>query len=448
MDSLNNPPKKRGRKPKQPNNDVIQDANVEIEPKIPKKRGRKPKNNIEEPSDKLKIPKKRGRKPKEKLFNIVKKSIDSNINTNESIILHLPITLDELTTNEDEISNVLNYNPNIPDEPVPYNNLIKENSTKQVHPYNNEDNFMLLQNNSEQSPPNNTDSNINNQLESLFSNETLSSINDNSNIDSNTELIETLNTPSNTEFNTPSNTEFNTPSNTEFNTPSNTEFNTPSNTEFNTQTNTPTNSQTNTPTNSHVMYSMNQFNIANNNNNWPKKTDIHCWWCCHSFDTVPVAIPTKYCTDSFTVYGCFCSYNCAMAYIFNTYNLNTWEQYSLLKLMYYKTTNLNTDIKCAPKKEILTKFGGTVDINSFRKSFTLYNLSYRYITPPMTSIISHIIEDSSNNNLQSVNQINENNFQSKINTQSPLTTQYKLKRVKSLINTKNSLEVTMGLKIN
>lgn len=414
MDSLNNPPKKRGRKPKQPNNDVIQDDNVDIEQKIPKKRGRKPKNNIEDPSDKLKIPKKRGRKPKEKLFNIVKKSIDSNINTNESIILHLPITLDELTTNEDEISNVLNYNPNIPDEPVPYNNLIKENSTKQVHPYNNEDNFMLLQSNSEQSPPNNTDSNINNQFESLFSNENLSSINNNSNIDieSNTDLTDTLNTQTNS------------------------------------QTNTQTNTQTNSQTNSHVMYSMNQFNIANNNNNWPKKTDIHCWWCCHSFNTVPVAIPTKYCNDSFTVYGCFCSYNCAMAYIFNTYNLNTWEQYSLLKLMYYKTTNLNTDIKCAPKKEILTKFGGTVDINSFRKSFTLYNLSYRYITPPMTSIISHIIEDSSNNNLQSLNQINENNFQSKINTQSPLTTQYKLKRVKSLINTKNSLEVTMGLKIN
>ena len=204
----------------------------------------------------------------------------------------------------------------------------------------------------------------------------------------------------------------------------------------------------NTSNNSHVMYSMNQFNIANNNNNWPKKTDIHCWWCCHSFNTVPVAIPTKYCNDSFTVYGCFCSYNCAMAYIFNTYNLNTWEQYSLLKLMYYKTTNLNTDIKCAPKKEILTKFGGTVDINSFRKSFTLYNLSYRYITPPMTSIISHIIEDSSNNNVQNINETNENNFQSKLNTQSQLTTQYKLKRVKSLINTKNSLEVTMGLKIN
>ena len=427
MDSLNNPPKKRGRKPKQ-QNDSVQNDNKEVEQKIPKKRGRKPKNNIEESSDKLKIPKKRGRKPKEKLFNIVKKSIDSNINTNESIILHLPITLNELSNNEDEISNVLNYNPTIPDEPVPYNNLINEKSNKQVHPYNNEDNFMLLQNNSEQAIPNNTDSNINNKVESVSSNNNLSSINNNSNIEFNTES----NIDSSDIFNNQNSSDSICPNCTDSICPNSSDNICPNN----------------TSNNSHVMYSMNQFNIANNNNNWPKKTDIHCWWCCHSFNTVPVAIPTKYCNDSFTVYGCFCSYNCAMAYIFNTYNLNTWEQYSLLKLMYYKTTNLNTDIKCAPKKEILTKFGGTVDINSFRKSFTLYNLSYRYITPPMTSIISHIIEDSSNNNVQNINETNENNFQSKLNTQSQLTTQYKLKRVKSLINTKNSLEVTMGLKIN
>ena len=89
-----NVPKKRGRKPKiqlqSENNNETQ-----VEEKIPKKRGRKPKNKS--PEDLIeKIPKKRGRKPKEKVYSI--KELPKTFyeeNKNETLILHLPINLED-----------------------------------------------------------------------------------------------------------------------------------------------------------------------------------------------------------------------------------------------------------------------------------------------------------------------------------------------------------------
>ena len=158
-----NIPKKRGRKPK--NHNLEESAqNIIVEEKIPKKRGRKPKNKS--PEDLVeKIPKKRGRKPKEKVYSI--KELPKTFyeeNKNETLILHLPITLDdkekdpvplenennnlkindnELNTNDEEEFNLptqinflednntnntnnINNNLNINEEIKP-NNIIEEN---------------------------------------------------------------------------------------------------------------------------------------------------------------------------------------------------------------------------------------------------------------------------------------------------------------------------------
>ena len=89
-------PKKRGRKPK---NQTLNSNEIKPEvEKIPKKRGRKPKNkSIEDEVEK--IPKKRGRKPKEKVYSI--KELPKTFyeeNKNETLILHLPINLEEKET--------------------------------------------------------------------------------------------------------------------------------------------------------------------------------------------------------------------------------------------------------------------------------------------------------------------------------------------------------------
>lgn len=110
-------PKKRGRKPKnmvleQQNNELNEEnKKVEEVEKIPKKRGRKPKFKPEEVVEK--IPKKRGRKPKEKVYSV--KELPKTFyeeNKNETLILHLPINIDE-KNNEPLPSSDNNNNLNI-----------------------------------------------------------------------------------------------------------------------------------------------------------------------------------------------------------------------------------------------------------------------------------------------------------------------------------------------
>ena len=43
------------------------------------------------------------------------------------------------------------------------------------------------------------------------------------------------------------------------------------------------------------------YNEYNKRREWPKTSDIKCFWCCHNFDTIPCAIPTKYHNNNFYV---------------------------------------------------------------------------------------------------------------------------------------------------
>lgn len=45
-------------------------------------------------------------------------------------------------------------------------------------------------------------------------------------------------------------------------------------------------------------------------------TDIHCWHCCHQFDTPPVMLPISYDErlDRFRGKGVFCSFACTKRY--------------------------------------------------------------------------------------------------------------------------------------
>lgn len=124
----------------------------------------------------------------------------------------------------------------------------------------------------------------------------------------------------------------------------------------------------------------------------PSKTDVCCWWCTYNFETIPVYIPELYHSETFYVFGCFCSFNCAAAYNLNMNDYKIKDRHSLLMNMainVYKK-NIDLEIFIAPQREVLEKFGGPVGIIEFRKNFKSCAKEYRLILPPMASIIPTI----------------------------------------------------------
>lgn len=137
------------------------------------------------------------------------------------------------------------------------------------------------------------------------------------------------------------------------------------------------------------------FQDFNKTNVWPEKTNIACYWCCHEFSTVPVPVPIKYEHNKFHVHGCFCSYNCAAAYIFDNKNYDMWNQYSLLNFLYKKLNPKKKidKISVSPPKCVLKKFGGFASIEEYREKL-IAEKSYNIIQPPMLSLVPQVEENS------------------------------------------------------
>ena len=63
-----------------------------------------------------------------------------------------------------------------------------------------------------------------------------------------------------------------------------------------------------------------------------------CFWCTCEFDNPPIYIPKYEFKDTYHVYGCFCTPECAAAYLLNE-NIDTsvkFERYHLLNFIYAK----------------------------------------------------------------------------------------------------------------
>jgi len=135
-----------------------------------------------------------------------------------------------------------------------------------------------------------------------------------------------------------------------------------------------------------------------------ENTNIACWWCCHNFNNIPLGIPEYINKNEFNLFGCFCSFNCMMAYNIDLNDYKIWDRQSNIYQMKNKIDPENKiSIHPAPPRQTLNMFGGPLDINKFRESFFIVNKEFRYFFPPMISIISFIEEDNKNisNNKQS-----------------------------------------------
>jgi hypothetical protein len=114
-----------------------------------------------------------------------------------------------------------------------------------------------------------------------------------------------------------------------------------------------------------------------------------CWNCYQDINSNIVSFPLKYADDIFYTYGNCCSFECSARYIFDTYdNKELWDKYTLLNLYYNKIHNThNKRVMFAHSRLSLKEFGGDMDIDEYRKKFTIdYSVIY---TPPIIPI-SHI----------------------------------------------------------
>lgn len=117
------------------------------------------------------------------------------------------------------------------------------------------------------------------------------------------------------------------------------------------------------------------------------KTSLSCWWCTECFDEYPSFIPKHIVDDTYYVFGCFCSFNCAVAYNIDMNDYKVWERLSLIHKMYNDMYNdVETTISSAPARATLKKFGGPLSIKEFRKMGTSKIMTCRYIEPPMAPI--------------------------------------------------------------
>lgn len=103
---------------------------------------------------------------------------------------------------------------------------------------------------------------------------------------------------------------------------------------------------------------------------WPTKTGLWCWWCCHPFDSYPVAIPMRQDqrTKQYQVFGNFCSWSCAKAYNFmGGLGGNAGNRASLMLSIRLKVFGEKDPVNMAPSRTALKVFGGYLTIEEFRK---------------------------------------------------------------------------------
>ena len=142
-----------------------------------------------------------------------------------------------------------------------------------------------------------------------------------------------------------------------------------------------------------------------------------CFHCTFDFDNIPIYIPKYELNGSFYVYGCFCSPECACAYLMNEKNIDTssrFERYQLLNFLYCKIYNYSKNIKPAPCPfYTLEKYYGTLTIQEYRQLLKNERLLL-IVDKPLVRQIPELHEDSDYNYNNNYNCFNSG--QCKINT--------------------------------
>lgn len=130
------------------------------------------------------------------------------------------------------------------------------------------------------------------------------------------------------------------------------------------------------------------------NNIGNKKSD--CFWDTCEFDNPPIYIPKYFMNDTYHVYGCFCSPECAAAYLINEDIDKSiiHERYQALNHIYSKVYNYTKNIKPAGEpRYMLEKFLGNLTIQEYRALLKTERL-FLVVDKPLTRIMPELHEDN------------------------------------------------------
>jgi hypothetical protein len=151
--------------------------------------------------------------------------------------------------------------------------------------------------------------------------------------------------------------------------------------------------------NKEIMKKINRLKISFHNSE-PVQTKGNnrsaCFWDTCDFDTQIFYIPTGIINDTFQVYGCFCSPECAIAYLLKEH-LDTstkFERLHLIQLLYGGITQYGKGLKPAPSPNfLLEKYYGNLSIQEYRQLFKGGQMIY-VVNKPLTHILPELYEDN------------------------------------------------------
>jgi hypothetical protein len=121
-----------------------------------------------------------------------------------------------------------------------------------------------------------------------------------------------------------------------------------------------------------------------------------CFWCTYDFDNPAIYIPRYFLKNSYHVYGCFCSPECAVAHLMeeNIDSSTKFERYHFINHLYAKIYNYNKNIKPAPNPYyMLEKYYGNLSIQEYRALFKNERL-FLIVDKPLTRILPELHEDN------------------------------------------------------
>jgi hypothetical protein len=121
-----------------------------------------------------------------------------------------------------------------------------------------------------------------------------------------------------------------------------------------------------------------------------------CFWCTYDFDNPPVYIPKYNINESYHVYGCFCSPECATAYLMEEHidSSSKFERYHLMNHIYTKIYDYKKNIKPAPNPYyMLDKYYGNLSIQEYRSLLRNERL-FLVVDKPLTRILPELHEDN------------------------------------------------------